>query len=92
MTVNKWGGLASFLIAVAVLAAPFIYLTGDLPDAPGVSAYDLADLLFGPILSSALILVTYVLRERIGARASRRMDLALLAAVLAALGMPKAGL
>jgi len=87
MTINKWGGLASFLLAVSFVVAPLIYLTGNLRDAIGVFAYDLADFLYGPILSASLITVTYVLRERIGESAFRRMDLALLAAVLSAVGM-----
>ena len=87
MTINKWGGLASFLLAVSFIAAPLIYLTGNLRDAIGIFAYDLADFLYGPILAASLITVTYVLRERIGESAFRRMDLALLAAVLSALGM-----
>ncbi len=87
MTINKWGGLASFLLAVAFVVAPLIYLTGNLRDATGVFAYDLADFLYGPIVSASLVTVTYVLRERIGERAFRRMDLALLAAVLSAVGM-----
>lgn len=87
MTINKWGGLASFLIAVSFVAAPWIYLTGNLEDALGVFTYDLADFLYGPILSASLITVFYALREHIGAGAPRRMDLALLAAVLSALGM-----
>lgn len=87
MTINKWGGLASFLLAAAFVVAPWIYLTGNLRDATGVFAYGLADFLYGPILSASLVLVTYVLRERIAERAVRRMDLALLAAALSAAGM-----
>jgi hypothetical protein len=87
MTINKWGGLASFLLAVSFVVAPLIYLTGNLRDAIGVFAYDLADFLYGPILSASLIAVTYVLRERISESAFRRADLALLAAVLSAVGM-----
>jgi len=87
MTIHKWGGLASFLLAAAFIAAPFIYLTGNLRDAIGVFTYDLADLLYGPILSASLITVPDVLRERIGRSAFRRADLALLAAVLSAAGM-----
>jgi hypothetical protein len=87
MTINKWGGLASFLIAVSFVIAPLIYLTGNLRDATGVYTYDLADFLYGPILSASLITVTYVLRERIGESAFRRMDLALIAAILSAVGM-----
>jgi hypothetical protein len=87
MTINKWGGLASFLLAVSFVVAPLIYLTGNLRDAIGVFTYDLADFLYGPILSASLIIMTYVLRELIGASAFRRMDLALLAAVLSAVGV-----
>ena len=87
MTINKWGGLASFLLAVSFVVAPLIYLIGNLRDVMGVFAYDLADLLYGPILSASLITVIYVLRERIGESAFRRMDLALLASVLSAVGM-----
>ncbi len=87
MTINKWGGLASFLLALSFIVAPFIYLTGNLRDAIGIFAYDLADFLYGPLLAASLVTVTYVLRERIGESAFRRMDLALLAAVLSAAGM-----
>ena len=87
MTTHKWGSLASFLLAVSFLVAPSIYLMGNLRDAMGIFAYDLADFLYGPILSASLITVTYVLREQIGKHAKRRMDLALLSAVLAAVGM-----
>ena len=87
MTTNKWGGLASFLMAVSFVVAPLIYLTGNVRDTLGVFAYGLADFLYGPIVSASLITVTYVLREIIGKSAHRRMDLALLAAVLSAAGM-----
>jgi hypothetical protein len=87
MTINKWGGLASFLMAVSFVVAPSIYLIGNLRDAGGIFAYAAADFLYGPILSASLITMTFVLRERIGGSAFRRMDLALLAAVLSAVGM-----
>jgi hypothetical protein len=87
MTINRWGGLASFLLAVAFIVAPPIYLMGSLRDAFGVFAYDVADFLYGPILSVSLITMIFVLRERIGGRAFRRMDLALLSAVISAVGM-----
>ena len=87
MTINKWGGLASFLLALSFIAAPLIYLTGNLRDTIGVFAYDLADFLYGPVISASLVTLIYVLRELIGKRAFRRMDLALLAAVLSAAGM-----
>jgi hypothetical protein len=87
MTISKWAGVASFLLAVSFVVAPSIYLAGNLRDAVGVFTYDLADFLYGPVVSASLITVIYVLRERIGERAFRRMDLALLAAVLSAVGM-----
>lgn len=87
MKINKWGGLASFLIAVSFIVAPLIYLTGNLRDSIGVFAYNLADFLYGPVISASLIILIYVLRELIGKHASRRMDLALLAAVLSAVGI-----
>jgi len=87
VTINKWGGLASFFLSVSFVVAPLIYLTGNLGDALGIFAYNLADFLYGPILSASLIVVTYVLRERIGESAFRRMDLALVAAILSAVGM-----
>lgn len=88
MTINKWGGLASFLAVVSFVFASWIYLTGNLRDSIGIfTSYDLADFLYGPVLSVSMVTVFYVLRERIGKRASRRMDLALIAAILSAVGM-----
>ena len=87
MTISKWGGVASFLLAVSFVVAPSIYLTGNLRDTVGVFTYNLADFLYGPVVSASLITMVYVLRERIGQSAFRRMDLALLAAVLSAVGM-----
>ena len=87
MPINKWGVHASFLMTVLFVVVPLIYLTGNLRDALGVFAYDLADFLYGPILSASLITMIYVLHERFGASAFRCLDLALLAAVLSAFGM-----
>ncbi len=87
MTINKWGALASFFLVISFVVAPLIYLTGNLQDAIGVFAYDLADFLYGPILSASLVTAAYVLRECIGKSAPRRMDLALAAAILSAAGM-----
>jgi hypothetical protein len=84
MTVQKWGGLASFLLVLAFIVAPWIYLTGNLRDAFGAVTYDLADLLYGPVFAASLVTAFFALREHIGERAPRRMSLALLAAVLAA--------
>lgn len=87
MTTYKWGALASFLMAISFFVAPPIYLIGNLRDAMGAFSYSLADFLYGPVLTTSLITVTYVLRERIGDQAKRRMDLALLFAVIAAAGI-----
>jgi len=84
MTMQKWGGLASFLLAVAFIVPPWIYLTGDLQAASGPFVYALADFLFGPVCAASLVMAFVALRERIGAGAPRRMSLALLAAALAA--------
>lgn len=81
---QKWGGLASFLLAVAFLVAPLIYLTGNLRDAMGAFSYSLADFLYGPVWAASLVTAVFALRERLGEWAPRRMSLALLAALLAA--------
>jgi hypothetical protein len=76
--------ISSILLAVTFIVAPLIYFTGNLRDAMGPLSYDVADFLYGPVWAASLISVVFVLRERIGERAPRRMSLALLAAVLAA--------
>jgi hypothetical protein len=84
VTIQKWGGLASFLLAPAYIVPSLIYLTGNLRDASGPLAYDLADFLYGPVWAASLVTAVFGLRERMGERAPRRMTLALLAALLAA--------
>jgi hypothetical protein len=84
MTPQRWGGLASFLLALAFFAAPLIYLFDGLRDTVWPTAYDLADLLYGPVWAASLVTVVFELRERIGERAPQRMSLALLAATLSA--------
>ena len=84
MTMQKWGGVASFLLAAAFIVAPMIYLTGNLRAAFGPLTYDLADFLYGPVWAASLVTAVFALRERIGERAQRRMTLSLLAALLAA--------
>jgi hypothetical protein len=76
--------ISAILLAVAFIVAPLIYFTGNLRDAFGPLSYDVADFLYGPVWAASLVSVVFVLRERIGERAPRRMSLALLAAVLAA--------
>lgn len=84
VTIQKWGGFASFLMAVAFIVAPLIYLMGNLRDALGPLTYDLADFLYGPVWAASLVTAVFALRERLGERAPRRMTLALLAAFVAA--------
>ncbi|MBI5295701.1 MAG: hypothetical protein HY869_09515 [Chloroflexi bacterium] len=81
---QKWGGLASFLLVTGFIVAPFIYLVGNLRDALGPFAYSLADFMYGPLWAASLVTAVSALRERIGGRAPRRMSWALLTAVLAA--------
>ena len=81
---QKWGWLASFLLPVAIIASSLIYLMGNLRDAMGPFAYSLADFLYGPVWAASLVTTVFTLRERIGERAPRRMDLALVASFAAA--------
>lgn len=84
MTIQKWGGLASFLLAVALIVPEWIYLTGNLRESNGPLTYALADFLYGPVRAVCLVTAFYALRERIAERAPRRMSLAVLTAVLSA--------
>ena len=76
--------ISAILLVVAFIVAPWIYLVGNLRDAMGSFGYAVADFLYGPVWAASLISIVFMLRERIGERAPRRMSLALLAAVLAA--------
>ena len=84
MTIQKWGGLAFFLMVVAFIVSGLIYLMGNLRDALGPFAYSLADFLYGPVWAASLVTVVSALRERIGERAPRRMNLAVLLSLIAA--------
>lgn len=84
---RKWGGLASILLAIASVVAPAIYLTGNLESPTGPFNYDLADFLYGPLWAAALVGSVLALRDRLGTAAPRRMNMALLAAVGAAMLM-----
>jgi hypothetical protein len=84
MTMQRWGGFASFLLVVSFIVAPLIYLTGNLRDAMGSYTYALADFLYGPVWAVSLVTAVLALRERIGEEAPRRMSLALMIALLAA--------
>jgi hypothetical protein len=81
---QKWGGLASFLLAVAFIASSLIYLMGNLREAMGPFTYSLADFLYGPVWAASLVTAVFALRERIGDSAPRRMNLALFASLAAA--------
>lgn len=83
-TLRKLAAAASFLMAVAILASHWVYLTGNLDQPGGPLTYALADLLYGPVFGVGLVASVYALRERVGRRAPRLMDLALLLAVAAA--------
>lgn len=81
---QKWGAFASFVLAVAFIVPPLIYLMGNLRETNGILTYALADFLYGPVWAASLVMTVYALRERIGERAPRLTSLALLAALLAA--------
>jgi hypothetical protein len=85
--IQRWGGMASFVMIISLIAAPLIYLTGNLRDLLGAFAYALADLLYGPVWAISLITAVIALRDRIGDRAPRRMTLALWIAILAGAAM-----
>ncbi len=76
--------ISAMLLAVAFFVAPGIYLVGNLRDPMGPFSYAVADFLYGPVWAVSLVSLVFMLRERIGERAPRRMSLALLAAILAA--------
>jgi hypothetical protein len=76
--------ISAMLLAVAFFVPPGIYLTGNLRDPMGPFNYAVADFLYGPVWAAGLVSLVFMLRERIGERAPRRMSLALLAAILAA--------
>jgi hypothetical protein len=84
MTLSKWGGFASFLLVIAFIVAPYIYLVGNLQSAAGPLAYALADFLSGPVWAASLVAAVVALRARLGEGAPRRMSLAVVVAVLAA--------
>lgn len=84
LTLQKWGGVASFLLVASLIASSSIYLMGNLRDAFGPFSYSLADFLAGPVMAASLLTVVFALRERMGERAPRRMSLAISAAFLVA--------
>lgn len=81
---QKWSGVASWLLALSMIVAPLIYLVGDLRNAFGPFLYTLADALFGPVWGVSLVVSVLSLRARIGECAPLRASMALWAAILAA--------
>lgn len=53
--IQKWGGLASFLMGAAFIIPQWIYLTGNLRAPGGRLVYALADFLYGPLWASSPI-------------------------------------
>jgi hypothetical protein len=83
-TIEKWGALASFLLAVVFIVPEMIYLVGNLREANGPLTYAMADLLYGPVRAACLVMAIYALREHIGDRAPRQMSLAVVISILTA--------
>src|SRR5690242_12848098 len=88
-SIQKWGGLASFVQAGIFLIAPVIYLVA-LPAATGLPldgfadphqlrpvlanpVFDLGDILFGPLWAIATIVAAFGLRDRMKEGAPNRM-------------------
>lgn len=86
-SLQKWGGIASFVLVVAGIGSGLVYLMGNIHHPAGPFTYAVADFLFGPVWAACMVTGVLALRERIGERASQRMNLALLAAALAAAAM-----
>ncbi len=91
MMLQKWGGIASFVLAVTFVVAPLLYFVGT-EQAIAPLVYNVADSLYGPVWGVSLVIAVFALRERLGKRASHRMTLALLAASLAAGALVSAAL
>lgn len=82
--IQTWGGLAAFFLAITFVVPGLIYLVGDLQTALGPLAYHLADFLYGPVWSASLVVLVFVLKEKLGSHARHRMSLALMSAFLSA--------
>ncbi len=84
VSIQKWGAIASFLMAVTFIVPGLVYLMGNLRDALGPAAYALADFLYGPVWAASLVAAVFALRERLNEHGPRRMSLAFLASFIAA--------
>jgi hypothetical protein len=87
MTLSKWGGTASFVLAVAYIIPSLVYLMGDLRSALGPLAYGAADFLYGPVWAVSLVTTFWALRAQVGSGTPQRMSLATSATLFAAAAM-----
>jgi hypothetical protein len=87
MTLSKWGGTASFVLAAAYIIPALVYLTGDLRAALGPLAYGAADFLYGPAWAVSLITAFWALRAQVGSGTPQRMSWATSATMFAAATM-----
>ena len=87
MTLSKWGGAASFVLAAAYIIPSLVYLMGDLRATLGPLAYSVADFLYGPVWAVSLVAAFWALRARIASGAPQRMSWATAATWMAAAAM-----
>lgn len=74
MTLSKWGGAASLVLAAAYIVPSLVYLSGDLRAALGPLAYSVADVLYGPAWAVCLVVAFWALRAQVGSGAPLRMS------------------
>ena len=87
MTLSKWGGIASFVLAAAYILPSLVYLMGDLRAPFGTLAYSVADFLYGPAWAVSLVAAFWALRARIAGGAPQRTSWATAATWMAAAAM-----
>jgi len=87
MTLAKWGGTASFVLAAAYIIPSMVYLMGDLRSALGPLTYSVADFLYGPAWAVSLVTAFWALRAQIGNGTPQRMSWATSATLFAAAAM-----
>jgi hypothetical protein len=87
MTLSKWGGIASFVLAVAYIVPALVYLMGDLRAALGPLAYSVADFLYGPAWAVSLVTAFWAIRAQVGSGAPQRISWATSATLFAAAAM-----
>lgn len=82
--VGKWGGVAAVVLAAVFVLPEMIYLMGNLREANGRLAYDLADFLYGPFKAACLVLVGYAVGNSLAGEGARRLSVGQMATLLAA--------